>query len=188
MLFGALHCRSIPLNKLTKKIETAANIAIIFVAVMIGVVLVKNYLFAGRNPPAPRDISIPVGTKVSLPGVNWDQNSRTLLLVLQKGCHFCTDSAPLYQRLVKEMSGRSDVHLVAVLPQDPLDGKKYLDDLGVSISDVKQAELSSVGVSGTPTLILLNSKGVVEKSWVGKLPPEKETELLNQLQVNRASN
>jgi hypothetical protein len=175
------------LNKLTKRIEIAANIAIICVAVMIGVLLIKQYLFADRSRPSPRDISVPVGTKVSLPGVNWPQNGRTLLLVLQKGCHFCTESAPLYQRLVKELSGRTDIHLVAVLPQDPMDGKKYLDDLGVDIKDVKQAGLSSVGVAGTPTLVLLDDKGVVQKSWVGKLSPEKETELLSQLQVSRAS-
>jgi thiol-disulfide isomerase/thioredoxin len=175
------------LNKFTKRIEVAANIAIICVAVMIGILLIKPYLFTDKSRPAPRDMSIPVGTKVSLPEINWHQNGKTLLLVLQKGCHFCTESAPLYQRLVKELSG-TDIHLVAVLPQDPMDGKKYLDDLGVGIKDVKQAGLSSLGVAGTPTLILLDDKGVVEKSWVGKLSPEKETELLGKLQVTSAGN
>jgi hypothetical protein len=157
------------LNKLTKKIEIAANIAIICVAVMIGILLIKQYLFTDTSRPSPRDISVPVGMKMALPGVDWPQNGQTLLLVLQKGCHFCTESAPLYQRLVKEMSGRTDIRLVAVLPDDPLNSKKYLDDLGVAITDVKQAGLSSVGVAGTPTLILLDGKGVVQKSWVGKI-------------------
>ena len=165
----------------TKKLEICANIAIILVALLIGIVLVKKYLLTDHTEPGP---AVAAGTKVSLPGVDWSKNGRTLLLVLQKGCHFCAESAPFYQRLVRETSGRGQVHLVAVLPQEVSEGKQYLDEMNVPIDEVKQAAPSSLGVRGTPTLILVNNSGVVVDVWQGKLPADDESKVLNRMQDN----
>lgn len=170
------------MSKLSKKIELAANVAIILAAILIGVVFVKNYLLPSRSAPESGDYRIPVGTKVALSEINWNQNGQTLLLVLQKGCHFCSESAPFYQRIIRETSGRGNIRLIAVLPQATDEGKKYLDDLGVAIEDVKQAELDSIGVHGTPTLILVNNQGVVMNSWAGKLGADGEADVLRRLQ------
>ena len=116
-----------------------------------------------------------------MPGVDWSGNDQTLLVVLQKGCHFCSESAPFYQRLVREAAGRGNIHLIALLPQAPDESRKYLDDLGVAIEDIKQGELDSVGVRGTPTLILINNQGAVTTSWVGKLSADGEAEVLRRL-------
>jgi len=166
---------------ITQRLEVLTNLAIIFAAVLLSVVLIKNYLLPYYSKDGPRDFSVPAGAKVSLPGVDWSNNNQTLLLVLQKGCHFCTESAPFYQRLVRETAGRENIHLIAVLPQTSDEGKKYLDDLGVTIEEVKQAQLDSIGVHGTPTLILVNNQGVVITSWVGKLSADGEAEVLRRL-------
>jgi hypothetical protein len=166
---------------ITQRLEVLTNLAIIVAAVLLSVVLIKNYLLPYYSKDGPRDFSVPAGAKVSLPGVDWSNNNQTLLLVLQKGCHFCTESAPFYQRLVREMAGRENIHLIAVLPQTSDESKKYLDDLGVTIAEVKQAQLDSIGVHGTPTLILVNNQGVVITSWVGKLSADGEAEVLRRL-------
>lgn len=168
-------------KSITQKVEFLANIAIIVVAVLLGVVLVKSYLLPDRSKDGPRDLRVPTGSKVSLPGVDWAGNNRTLLVVLQKGCHFCSESAPFYQRLVREAGGAGNVHLIAVLPQTVDEGRKYLNELGVPIEDIKQAELDAVGVGGTPTLILVNNQAVVVNAWVGKLSAENEEGVLRQL-------
>lgn len=46
------------------------------------------------------------------------------------------------------------------------------------IPEVRQAGLDALGVRGTPTLLLINDKGVVIKSWVGRLPIDKEGEVI----------
>jgi thioredoxin-related protein len=171
-------------KSVTQRLEFFANIAIIVVAVLFCIVLVKNYLLPDRSKEDRRDMRVPVGAKVSLPGVDWAGNNQTLLVVLQKGCRYCTESAPFYQRLVREMAGRGNIHLVAVLPQTIDEGKGYLNELGVPIEDIKQAELDAVGVGGTPTLILVNNQGVVTKSWVGKLNSDDEADVLRRLQEN----
>jgi thiol-disulfide isomerase/thioredoxin len=166
----------------TQKVEFLANIAIIVAAVLLSFVLIKGYLLPDRSKDAPRDMRVPVGSKISLPGVDWSGNKQTLLVVLQKGCHYCSESAPFYQRLVRETAGRENIHLLAVLPQTVDESKKYLADLGVAIGDIKQAELDAVNVGGTPTLILVNNQGVVMGSWVGKLTTDGEAEVLRRLQ------
>jgi hypothetical protein len=61
------------------------------------------------------------------------------------------------------------VRLVALLPQPLQESRTYLDKLGIKVDDVAQSPLNSVGVSGTPTLLLIDNQGAVIDSWVGKL-------------------
>lgn len=169
------------MNNLYRKTEILANVAIIIVAILIVGVIVRKYL-----TPVPQEpiAEIPVGNTVPLPDVDWAKNRQTLLLVLKKGCHFCSESAPFYQRLVRETTQHSNVQFVAVLP-DPVDeGKQYLNDLGVPLNEVKQGSLAALGVGGTPTLILVDATGKVAASWVGLLRPNKEAEVLNRLKIN----
>jgi thioredoxin-related protein len=175
---------------LTKKIEVSANIAIIVVAILLCVLLVRKYFLPSQTPAqtqaqaqarAQVPPTIPAGTKVPMTGVDWSKNGKTLLLVLQKGCRFCSESAPFYQRLVRETSEHSDVQLVAALPQDVNEGKQYLSDLGVQVNEVKQASLSSIGVMATPTILLVDKNGVITESWIGKLPPDGEASVLSHL-------
>jgi hypothetical protein len=161
-----------------KKLEIAANLATLVVAGLLGYVLLDRYLLH-KTPPSP--VSIASGEKFSLPEVDWARNGRTLVLVLQKGCHFCSESAPFYKKLVEQTGQPGKPHLVAVLPQSPKEAADYLSALGVPIGDVRQARLSDVKVHGTPTLLLVGSNGVVNKVWIGKLKPEKESEVLQTL-------
>lgn len=141
-----------------------------------------DMLFANLFKIATPQTSVPpaqVGLTVSIPGMNWARNNQTLLLVLREGCHFCSDSASFYQRLVKAQGRHANAKLVAVLPGAIDDSRKYLNNLGVPISDIRQAQLGAVGVRGTPTLLMINDKGMITKSWIGKLPTDKEAEVFS---------
>lgn len=165
-----------------KKIELAANLALIAVAVLLGAVLVRNYLLPkpqARQATAASQVQ--PGTRLSLPGVDWKANGKTLVLALSTGCHFCTESGPFYQRVVQEKSKASTARIVAVFPQSVAEGQKYLANLNVTVDDVKQTSLASFGVMGTPTIILADDNGAVIESWRGKLPGEKENEVLARL-------
>jgi cytochrome oxidase Cu insertion factor (SCO1/SenC/PrrC family) len=174
-------------GKFTRTIELTTNIAIITVAILLGIVLVKNYLLAGpkQDPSAPP--TVPVGTKISLQDVNWGAKKRTLLMALSDTCRYCTESADFYKKLAQEKTKHDDVRIIAVLPQDVSAGQAYLNKLGVVVDEVRQSPLDAVGVKATPTLIIIDDKGVVTASWVGKLPPEKETEVINHFLVNQAT-
>lgn len=168
------------MTNLSKKIELCANLAIIVVALLLVGVLVKRFL-PFRTTSSQDGVSLAVGAKVPLTNTDWARNGRTMLLVLSSQCHFCTESAPFYQRLAKERETLKNVRLVAVLPQTVNDSQQYLSKLGVTVDEIRQSSLNSIGVSGTPTLILADNTGTVSGAWVGKLQPDKEAEVLDRL-------
>ncbi|MFN2597666.1 MAG: peroxiredoxin family protein [Pyrinomonadaceae bacterium] len=118
---------------------------------------------------------------MQIPGVDWAGSGQTLVLAVSDSCHFCSESADFYRRLAQEKAWPGSVRLIAVLPQEVDRGREYLDKLGVSVDQVEQAQLSSIGVRGTPTLLLIDSTGSLKTSWVGKLTPDKEGEVLNRV-------
>src|SRR2546426_7750924 len=151
-----------------KKIEIVANIATVIVAIMVGVVLVNKYFFPPKSLSIP---AVPVGTKISIPDIDWAKNGRTLVLALREGCHFCSESSTFYQRLITEAASKN-IQLIAVFPHSVEAGKKYLDDLRVPIGNLRNIPFNTIGVNGTPTLLLVNNEGKVTASWKGKLPSE----------------
>jgi thioredoxin-related protein len=166
------------ISKLQRKVELAANVAIILVSLLLGYFLIQKFFVQQKPQQPPTEIA--KGTKISLPDVDWQANQKILLLVLQKGCHFCSESMPFYKTLV-EKSKEKGVKLIAVLPNSREESLQYLKENGVEIQEIKQAQLNSINVRGTPTLILVNDKGEVANSWIGKLPSQKETEVIENL-------
>lgn len=161
-----------------KKVEVLANVAVIITAVIFCSVLVRKYYFPRDTKTvettlpsvvasAPTRPSIKPDQQVSLPDIDWSKANRTILLALSTKCRFCTESAPFYQQILQKKS--KDVRVVVVLPQPVEESRKYLDKLGVSVREVKEARLATVGVSGTPTVILIDKNGVVQNLWIGKL-------------------
>src|ERR1700683_4205718 len=149
---------------LSEKVGTTANVLTIALALLVAVVLVRVNLTPTHVRASDRP-SIKVGADMSrVPlKVNWSGNGQTLVLGLQTTCHFCTDSAPFFRRLANAATGNAKT--VAVLPQ-PIDvSKRYLDGLGVHVDEIRQASLSTVGVSGTPTLLLVDASGHVKDVW-----------------------
>jgi hypothetical protein len=175
------------MRNLVRKIELLANVSIIIVAILLCSVLIKGYLLTDSPAPTPLSTTpespVHIGAKVALPDMDWQKNGSTLLLALSTTCHFCTDSAPFYQRVVKE---RGDTKIVALLPQTTDEGKAYLKSLDVSVDDVKQVALETLGVRGTPTLILVDQDGKVKNVWIGILTNQRENELLSQLHLVHA--
>jgi thioredoxin-related protein len=166
------------MSKIYQRIELTANLLIIVVAILIVGVLAHRYLSPAPKSPQPKGPT--VGSKLSLTNLDLSKSNKNVLLVLQKGCHFCSESAEFYKRLIAETKG-SNVNIVAVLPQEKQEAEGYLDSLGIKGVEIRQSRLDSLSVSGTPTIIVLNDKGDILAVWVGKLPAEKEKEVLAKL-------
>jgi hypothetical protein len=144
------------------------------VAIFIVGVVIKNHL----RKPRPQAQNIAAGTRLSIPNVDWSKRDRTLVMVLKQDCSYCSESAPFYRRVVQETRGNDRIGLIAILPQELGQARDYLHSLGLDSVEVRQLPLRSVGVAGTPTLALVDSKGIVVQSWLGKLTASRESEVL----------
>lgn len=170
------------MSKIKQKVELAANIAIIVTAVLFVGILVQKYFFNSQKNKPPQNIQPVAGTVLNIPDFDWAQKSKTLVLGLQKGCHFCSESAPFYKRLSEAFKDK-DVKLVAVLPTSIEESSVYFKELGINNIEIRQAPLANIQTNGTPTLVLTNDKGQVVKFWIGKLPSEEEEDVINQLNL-----
>jgi thioredoxin-related protein len=169
------------MSKLNQKVELAANVLIIVAAVLLVGVIVQRYFFdKSTTANQPVRVQPTIGKQVNLPDENWSAHPKTVVLALQTTCRYCHESAPFYKRLIESAKGKN-IKFVAVFPQAVEESAAHLNQLGLTGLDVKQAPVSQLDASGTPTLILTNEKGEVTNYWVGKLAPDKETEVINKL-------
>jgi hypothetical protein len=165
------------MSRWTRGLEIATNVAVLAVCCLVGTLLIRNYFL----PKAPPSSKAPVlGSLVDLPNARWNLSNQTVGLAISTECHFCSESAPFYQKLTKAALEKHD-RVIAVLPQGVVLAKEYLGAKQVAVDDVLQSPLSQINVSGTPTLLLVDSKGKITASWVGKLSANRETEVLSKL-------
>jgi hypothetical protein len=168
------------MNNWKTRLDIAVNVAILCVCVLIAVIGVKKFLLNSAPPAA----SMPkTGTHLRLAGVDWSRADRTLVMALNTHCHFCSESAGFYQRLLRAASV-SKVPVVAVFPQPTAEAREYWASLDLALSgvDLQQAPLGGINVSATPTLIVVDRKGLIAGAWVGKLAARGEAEVIKQIQ------
>lgn len=156
-----------------KRLEVATNVAIFCAFLLVAVLAATRFFGHSANQTQQPTI----GSQVPLQSANWSNSNRSLVLALSTGCHFCSESADFYRKLVPSAT-HNGVRVVAILPQPVADGRAYLSHLDVPVPEVLQSSLDAVEVSGTPTLLLLDRQGRIEKAWVGKLNPEEEQQVL----------
>lgn len=164
------------------KIEALANLAVIIIALVVGSVFLKERL--SGHGPQPEGVK--AGDKLPrIDGWDWGAHDRTLVLVLRKGCHFCEDSMPFYQRLVvKQKEDGSTSAIVAFFP-DPADAaKEAVRSEGLEVKTLGGVPLKELKVEGTPSLLLVNNTGTVLKAWMGVLSPKEELEVIEAVCPN----
>jgi hypothetical protein len=158
-----------------KKLTTVANILIIIVAVAIGVQFLRGKLSVAGADGHLNPVSLE-GKKFPIDEI-WHPYKKTVVLALQVGCHYCTASAPFYDRITKFASQRG-INVIAMLPNGQSESRNYLGGLKLKIDNIQQIDLGHIAVSGTPTVFVVNDKGVVEKVWEGQLEDDQEKKIL----------
>lgn len=183
------------MKTIVRKVQFLSNIATIVIALLLGFIVVKQFSASesvnsnsaqransASQTPAKQSVAqnTAIGKSVPIENVNWKENKKTLVLYISTTCRFCKESSPFYQKLVQESNSKG-VKIIAVLPQPVEEGKNYLKEQNVKIEEVYNTSLTSISVSGTPNLLLVNEVGVVSEHWRGKLSEAKETEVLSKL-------
>jgi hypothetical protein len=162
--------------------ELLVNGSIVVVALVLAMVLVKYYLLPNTREPSAGP-QLRAGMSLSLPNLDWKTDQQTVLLVLSKNCHYCTESGPFYRRLVQQAATNNHTRVIAAFSQDVTAARNYLTSLDISINEVMQVSPVTIGTPGTPTVVLVDNRGVVKDVWPGKLSSEKEAEVLARLKV-----
>ncbi|MGI8468095.1 MAG: TlpA family protein disulfide reductase [Pyrinomonadaceae bacterium] len=105
-------------------------------------------------------------TKIDYDG----NNSKRVLLYFHPTCGWCKKQMPYWKELVSN-ADPAKFKVTAVTVDDNADEiKGYMNTYGINSWDVlsiKKDDADKAELSGTPTTIVLDNKGKVEKVWVG---------------------
>ncbi len=164
------------LEKAKVSFDLLANILTIIVAVVFIALVVQRYVV----PSIPTSSGPQVGRLVTVADFEPSGSNKNVLLVMMKGCRFCEESMGFYKSLLQQNQG-TGVKFVAIFPQGSDNIADYLKKYGITDIDVKYSKLTEIGVDATPTIIVTSENGLITRVWVGKLSPEKETEVTDFL-------
>jgi hypothetical protein len=164
-----------------QKLEIAANVAVIVIAVAVCAVIVRQYVLK----PQPTSVGVKAGDHLGTVPIDWGKYNRTLVLAMRVGCEFCEKSAPFYRRLLDlERKGEINAHIVAAFPDDSQSTRTFLASEGMAkIDAVSGVSPSSLRVAGTPTAILVSNAGRVLKVWLGLLSQQGQENLTTAIEA-----
>lgn len=157
-------------------LDRVANILTVVAAVTLIVFLAHRFFSAFDSVSTLP----PIGSKISIEGFSPGSAKNNVLIAMIKGCRYCEDSMPFYRNLGAKFA-TDHTTLYAVFPPDTKDADSYISSYGLNHVTLLYTRLSSIGVSGTPTVILTNSSGTVVKVWEGRLSATHEHELIETL-------
>jgi hypothetical protein len=142
--------------------------------VTIAAVMLSEWVDRSSGTELSPSEMISVGTRIpSLPGISFREAARTLVIVTQSSCQYCEKSAGFWRRLViARDEKRSPLRILAVSGENVDTTRAFFAE-----HDVRADAFVSfvLPVRGTPTLILIDSTGVVRRNWMG-LPPSTGAE------------
>lgn len=158
-----------------KRLEVISNLAIVALAILAGTVLIKNHFLAAPAIQATPEV-IKAGDRVAVDGLSWTSGNGNVILALQADCRYCTESAPFYRDLIRELNG-AGVSLAAIFPDSASAGQAYLERLNLAVPVVRTGDFMRLKIRGTPTLMFVDNQGVVQNVWIGKLSPAQQTDV-----------
>jgi peroxiredoxin len=161
-----------------KKLAMAANVAIIVVAILVGITFIRNWRHSESANAQRINPQVLVGKRFPI-AQSWS-GRRTVVLALSVGCHYCSASAGFYQRLAS-YAAEHQANIVALVPQSKEEGARYVQELKLNIPVVGQVDFRQIDVSGTPTLFLVDGSGKVQDVWQGQLEDSRENKVFASL-------
>ena len=120
------------------------------------------------------------GVVAALPRLEYRRARSTVLVALSPQCHYCKESLPFYQRIIA--LGDRGVRVVFIFDEAQAGGyRAFLAESGVTPSEVKVVKFAQYGIQGTPTLVVVDDKGRLARSRVGRLSLQQEADVVSML-------
>ena len=161
-----------------KSIEKLSNIAVIVVAVVIIFSFLRHdFGSSNRSNPAFK------ASTVHLTSITNTPSKLNVVLGISTTCRFCEKNMGFYKKL-SGLETPDKIAFYTIFPQPREEANSFLQQKGIHPTGVISSPLSEYSIMGTPTLLLVNSAGKVEHSWVGALDSTRQAEVLQQIQQN----
>jgi len=169
----------------TRLLNTAANVALLVSAVAVcasSALDIHGHLWqsGSKAPASSTPAPMPGVPAPKVAGIDYRQSDRTLVLFLSTRCKFCRMSAPFYRELSSRVAKDSRLHrIVAVFPEGRMEVSGFITREQLGIDVIPDVRAHEYGITGTPTAVLVARDGVVQRSWVGAVNKEAQTDMIH---------
>jgi hypothetical protein len=121
-----------------------------------------------------------LGKRLAFPGLNLPQSPGLALVVAARSdCHFCADSLPFYHEVDRRRRvGPNPVPLFFVTSEPVEKLRAFRAEAGISPDGVISVHFRAMGVTATPTFVVVDSAGIIKRAFYGKLSDEDGRGLL----------
>ena len=120
-----------------------------------------------------------VGERFDTAGLIRSTQGPTLVMYVRSSCQFCTASMPFYNRVAAQRS--KGARLVVIGPETEEQLRRYLTEHGLLVDQVVSVQRGELRFAGTPTLLLLDAEGRIQRVWQGQLAAAQEGEVEESL-------
>lgn len=117
-----------------------------------------------------------------VPYLNEDKYGKSVVLMLNTGCRFCNESLDFYKKLADSKYDTNSRQLVALFSQPEGVVSEYAKKNDFQIRSIPSADFQKLNIGLTPTILVIDQKRKIIKSWFGKLNAEQETEVFDILE------
>lgn len=139
------------------------------VLVGAGYKYVQLHVFKARDTEneikIPKDAMLGIGHPFNLDGVKFAGHPITLVMITSPKCVYCRRSIPFHQALLASADAKSIPAYVLV--PNVHEAQEYLRSSGLSKAHVVDWAAVHTRFTGTPTLIMIDSVGVIQRVWIG---------------------
>lgn len=167
---------------LSRIFEGSLNVVSLLAAAYLVIFVVQS--FAGKDSPPPSvksraDLKGQSLTAV-LPSVHWADAPLSVVLFTKTSCPWCQESVPFHRQIVK-LAESEGIPVLAVADEPLPTLKTVLLAQGLEVSSAHSAAVGSIGIVGTPTIAIVDSKGNIQRVWQGFVAADRQIDVLNAL-------
>jgi hypothetical protein len=175
-------------TKFKATVEIAAWI-LVGIACLLFCIKTSIELWAHRTRQPHTASSAGIGISQPAPqikGVAYHESPLTFVVAVSTTCRFCLESSDFYRRLAKTYSDGRTGRVVFLFPQNDSTVNAYLsknglaDVIAIGTNVLADQDFGALRLTATPTVLLVNSRGIIEEVLVGKLSPAREREVLDR--------
>ncbi len=168
-------------SKIKTHLEVITNVAVLLTAMAVLSALSWGYFSQKRQPSLKNGLQKgDVLTKIA--SLDYRNSSQTLLIAMNTECHFCTESVPFYNHLVKSRQGQDETaRIIAIFPNKENEVNQYVQQHRLQTETIAAVNLSALNMVNTPTVILVDSGGKILDFWVGKLQENMERQVIKSI-------
>lgn len=114
--------------------------------------------------------ALQLGDVLDIPAMTWGDAPRHVVLMISTTCVWCSKSADWYRVLSVELSHQRSVHLAVVHGEEGAAVARWLEERRIVPAEVVRVpKAKEIGLSETPTALIVDSTGRVTDAWIGAM-------------------